>query len=211
MSPVESKIRDQYNQLAQIYDLRWRRYINNTLTFLKNWAEVSPSAVVLDIACGTGEFERLLLQDHSAQVITGVDLSERMLMQARRKLAGYPNLSFELARASDLPFPNHCFDVVISANSFHYFPEPEVVLTEMRRVLKPSGKVVILDWSRDFLFCQICDWLLKRVDPVYRQCYTETECHNLLTAAGFYISRARRVRFDVIWGLMIVTATCETS
>ena len=88
MNPTESKIRDQYNQLALIYDQRWRRYVSKTLTFLKNWAAISPSAVVLDIACGTGEFERLLLQDNSTQVITGVDLSERMLMQARRKLEG---------------------------------------------------------------------------------------------------------------------------
>ena len=208
MNPIESKIRDQYNQLAQIYDQRWRRYIRNSLTFLKDWAAVSPSAVVLDIACGTGEFARLLLQDNSAQAITGVDISERMLMQARRKLEGYPNLSFELAKASDLPFPDHCFDVVVSANAFHYFPAPEAALTEMQRVLKPGGKVMILDWCRDFWLCRICDWWLQRWDPAYRQCYTEAECHTLLAATGFNISRAQRVRFDVIWGLMTVTATC---
>ena len=207
MNPTESKIRDQYNQLALIYDQRWRRYISNTLTFLKNWAAISPSAVVLDIACGTGEFERLLLQDNSTQVITGVDLSERMLMQARRKLEGYPNLSFELARASDLPFSDHCFDVIITANAFHYFPDPDTALTEMRRVLKSAGKVVILDWCRDFWLCQICDWWLKRLDPAYRQCYTEAECHSLLKTVGFNICRAQRVRFDVIWGLMTMTAT----
>lgn len=138
MNPVEAKIRDQYNQLALIYDQRWRRYIANTLTFLKAWAAISPSAVVLDIACGAGEFERLLLQENSAQVISGVDISEQMLMQARQKLKGYPGVSFKLARASDLPFPDQGFDVIVSANAFHYFPDPAIALTEMQRVLKPG-------------------------------------------------------------------------
>jgi ubiquinone/menaquinone biosynthesis C-methylase UbiE len=68
---AETTVRRQYNQLAAVYDLRWRNYIVNTLSFLKTWVEISPTDTVLDIACGTGEFERLLLTEYSSQQIVG--------------------------------------------------------------------------------------------------------------------------------------------
>lgn len=77
---VESAIQRQYDNVAQGYDLRWRRYLSDTLTFLKEWANIPPAATVLDVACGTGELVRLLLQDHPNQVITGIDISEQMVV-----------------------------------------------------------------------------------------------------------------------------------
>ena len=206
MHPHESTIQEQYNRLAHIYDWRWGRYTSNTLSFFKAWAEIPIAAVVLDIACGTGELERLLLNDDPNRAIVGVDISEQMLAQARQKLSGYANLSFQQAIASQLPFPDQSFDIVVSANALHYFPEPEMALKEIKRVLKPQGSVVILDWCKDFLLCRVGDWILKRLDSAYQQCYTEAELHDLLNDAGFHIARVQRVRFDVVWGLMAVSA-----
>lgn len=206
MHPHESTIQAQYNQLAHIYDWRWGRYLSNTLSFFNAWADIPPAAAVLDIACGTGELERLLLNNNPARTIVGVDLSEQMLAQARQKLSAYGNVTFQQATASQLPFPDQGFDVVVSANAFHYFPEPEQALMEMQRVLKPGGRLVLLDWCKDFLLCRLCDWVLQRLDPAYQQCYTEAELHGLLNAAGFCIDRSQRVRFDLVWGLMAVSA-----
>ena len=202
----EIKVRAQYEQLADIYDLRWRKYIANTLSFLYNWEQIDSQSTVLDVACGTGEFERLLLDKNPTQRITGVDISEKMLDIARNKCQDYPNVEFYKASANLLPFANHSFDVVVCANSFHYFDYPLATLAEMKRVLKPNGKVVILDWSKDFLICRICDWILKIFDPAHQQCYTQAELHELLISADFNICRAAKVRFGVIWGLMVVTA-----
>jgi ubiquinone/menaquinone biosynthesis C-methylase UbiE len=202
----EVKIQIQYDQLADIYDLRWRTYIVNTLTFLHNWEQIDSQAKILDIACGTGEFERLLLDKNPTQKITGIDISANMLSVAREKYQTYPNIEFQKASVHSLPFDNNCFDVVVSANAFHYFDEPQVALAEMKRVLKPNGKIVILDWNKDYLMCKIFDWALQIFDPAYQQCYTEAELHQLLVAADFKICRATKVRFGVIWGLMAVTA-----
>ncbi|BAU04479.1 hypothetical protein FDUTEX481_04615 [Tolypothrix sp. PCC 7601] len=49
---LESKVRNQYNQVASIYGQRWNYYISNTLSFLKTWANLPPTATLLDIACG---------------------------------------------------------------------------------------------------------------------------------------------------------------
>lgn len=202
----ESTVRQQYNQLATVYDRRWQHYITKTLLFLKQWAQIPASARVLDLACGTGEFERLLLQESPDQLITGVDISEQMLAIAHQKLKPYPNVSLQLATASDLPFADRSFDVIVSANSFHYFDNPELALKEMKRVVKPGGKVVILDWCKDYFVCRVCDALLQRFDPAHQQCYTQAEFHHLLNTAGFKIQQATKVRFGLIWGLMVVTA-----
>ncbi len=202
----EIKVRAQYEQLADIYDLRWRKYINNTLTFLYNWEQIDSQSTILDVACGTGEFERLLLGKNPTQRITGVDISEKMLDIARKKYRVYSNVEFHQTSANSLPFASHTFDVVVCANAFHYFDLPQVALAEIKRVLKPNGKVVILDWSKDYLICRICDWVLQIFDSAHQQCYTQAQLHQLLISADFKIHRAAKVRFRFIWGLMVVTA-----
>ncbi len=204
---TETTVRKQYDQLAAVYDLFWRRYIANTLSFLKSWAEISPLDIVLDVGCGTGEFERLLLAEYSSLQIVGVDISEKMLAIAKQKCSIYPQVSFELASASALPFNSDSFDVIVSASSFHYFDDPLAALTEIKRVLKPDGKVVILDWCKDYLGCKIYDVILRIFDPAYQQCYTQDEFHHLLEEANFAVDRARRkIRFGVMWELMVATA-----
>ncbi|AFZ61220.1 class I SAM-dependent methyltransferase [Anabaena cylindrica FACHB-243] len=205
----ETIVRKQYDQLAVIYDLRWKSYIANTLSFLKTWAEISPTETILDVACGTGEFERLLLDECSLQQIVGVDISDKMLAIAKQKCRAYPQVSFQIASASNLPFDNDSFDVIVSANSFHYFDDPLAALKEMRRVLKPDGKVIILDWCRDYLVCKICDIILKVFDPAHKQCYTQNEFHCLLEDADFAIYRATKIRLGVFWGLMVATASLK--
>ncbi|WP_013324447.1 class I SAM-dependent methyltransferase [Gloeothece verrucosa] len=206
---IETIIREQYNQMAQIYDQRWKNYISKTLSFLKNWAEISSDQVVLDLGCGTGEFERLLLTENPEQKIIGIDISEEMLVKAKYKCQGYPNVSFQQASVSSLPFNTHTFDVIVSASAFHYFEHPETAIQEIKRVLKPDGKVVILDWCKDYLLMQFLDFGLKFVDPAYKKCYTENEFHYLLTSGQFNIKRSTKFNIDLWWQMMIVAATPE--
>jgi ubiquinone/menaquinone biosynthesis C-methylase UbiE len=208
---TEAKVRQQYNRLATVYDQRWKHYVTNTLEFLKVWVHPSSTEKVLDIACGTGEFERIVLAENSNQQIVGVDISEQMLAIAKQKNRTFPNVSFQIANADSLPFTAHNFDIVISANAFHYFDDPVAALKEMKRVLKPGGRMVILDWCRDFLVCKICDGLLKLIDSAHQQCYSQKEFHDLLTASGFVVERSERVRFGWILGLMIATGRPSTT
>jgi ubiquinone/menaquinone biosynthesis C-methylase UbiE len=197
-----------YDKQANRYDQRWRRYITRTLGFLKASISFRPSETILDVGCGTGEFERLLLSEYPEQRIVGIDISENMLRLARKKCSPYPNVAFLKADASTLPFPDHSFDLIISANSLHYFEQPGVSLAEMRRVLLPSGSVVILDWCKNYLMCQCFDFFLKRIERGYHSCYTQHELHSLLRSAGFAIQSAQRTKLgSIFWGHMIVVAT----
>lgn len=210
----EKLVRQEYDQIANIYDQRWDSYITKTLTYLKNWANISPLATVLDVGCGTGEFESLILRDNPKQQITGIDISEQMLLVARQKFRAnpnvYPNVSFQIAGVSNLPFTNHSFDVVVSASAFHFFDDPVAALAEIKRVLKPDGKVFILDWCKDYFFCRLIDLYLKIFNSAHKRCYTQAEFHELLTSANFNIERAAKFNFDIIWGMMVVETTVHS-
>ncbi|MBD2359512.1 class I SAM-dependent methyltransferase [Tolypothrix sp. FACHB-123] len=206
----ETLIRKQYNEMADSYDKRWNTYITKTLSILKNWAEIAPETTVLDVGCGTGELELLLLRQNPQQVIIGVDISEKMLHVAQQKCHAYFHVSFYNVSVSELPFENNSFDIIVSASVFHYFDDSNAALKEIKRVLKPEGKVFILDWCKDYLSCQICDFILKLVDPAYKQCYTQKEFHRLLASAQFDIERAAKFRFNFVWGMMIVQAISQT-
>jgi len=199
-------VRQLHDRLAGVYDRRWSRYISQTLAFLKTWVSLPPRAAVLDVGCGTGEFERLMVSEYPEQLIVGIDLSAKMLEIAQEKCQAHPNVTFCIASAAALPFADHSFDVVVSASALHYFDQPALSLGEMRRVLKPGGSAVILDWCKDYLVCRLFDLVLKLIEPAYQQCYTQPEFHRLLAAAQFKIQSAGRVRFGLLWGLMIATA-----
>ena len=195
-----------YDKQANSYDRRWRRYVASTLTFLKSSVSFCPSDRILDVGCGTGEFERLILSEHPEQRMVGIDISERMLSAARKKCAAHSGAAFLRANASALPFPDDSFEVIVSASALHYFDQPMASLQEMRRVLAPSGSVVILDWCKDYLMCRLFDFVLRRIEPGYHACYTQREFHLLLSRAGFEIRSAGRVRSRWIWGLMKAVA-----
>lgn len=195
-----------YDKLADSYDQRWRSYIARTLAFLKASISVRSSDKILDIGCGTGEFERLILTEHPQQRVVGIDISEKMLGLARKKCGAYPNAAFLRADAAALPFPDRSFDLIVSASALHYFDQPSAAFAEMRRVIIPTGSVVILDWCKDYLMCRCFDLVLRRIERGYRSCYTQREFHRLLNSAGLAIQSAQRKKFGLIWGLMIATA-----
>jgi ubiquinone/menaquinone biosynthesis C-methylase UbiE len=201
-----------YDKQANRYDRTWSRYIARTLGFLKASISFRSSDKILDVACGTGEFERLILSEHPDQQMIGIDISEKMLHFAREKCSGYPNAAFLKAGASALPFPDHSFDLVVSANSLHYFDNPSASLAEMRRVLLPAGSLVILDWCKDYLLCRCSDFFFRRIERGYQSCYTQRELQLLLDDAGFAVQSARKIKLgSIFWGHMIAAATPSTA
>ena len=209
ISPSEDARKQEYDRLAPIYDRRWQNYISKSLSFLLNFADIDTSAIILDLACGTGELAKLLLEQNPQQQITGVDISESMLEIAHNKLDTYSNVSLLRASVTSLPFDNDSFDLIICANAFHYFENPELALTEMKRVLKPKGEVIILDWCRDYWVFKLCDLVFRFIDPAYQRCYTQKELEQLLTTSDFDVMKDKKLRFGFIWELITLAAFDE--
>ncbi len=204
MSSSASRI--EYNRMAVIYDWWWSGYLRRTLRLLQDCTHIPPHARVLDTACGTGAWERLLLAEQPQQQVVGVDLSAGMLRVAQRKAGTYPHVAFGAADVTQLPFAPSSFDIVVTASALHYFPDPAAALAEMRRVLTPKGQIIILDWCRDGWTIRILDRMLKLIDPAHHQAYTQHELDRLLHANGLVVHQAIRCRVSLIWDMMIAVA-----
>lgn len=113
--------------------------------------EPPPGAAVLEVGFGPGQALELLAQTRSLGLVAGVDHSELMVANARRRLDGGRGdaaLDLRCADAGDLPFADESFDLVFAVNSYHQWPDKEGALAEMVGVLKPAGDLVLS--IRDF-------------------------------------------------------------
>src|SRR3989338_2270956 len=206
MVSFEERVRRQYDQVAYAYDKRWKSYIHSSLRFLKEWMHVTGRERILDVACGTGALEELIVRENPFQKTAGVDLSQEMLNIAKRKLAAYPNVQFFLAGASHLPFADDTFDLVVCANSFHYFDDPVGSLREVKRILRRGGRLIILDWCRDYLVCRLCDLFLKVFDRAHKYCYRQRELNRFLADASVQVLSGHKFKLNLVWGMMIADA-----
>lgn len=116
-----------------------------------------PGMKVLDVGCGTGNFSLKLARRGVA--VTGIDISAEMLKVARSKAAQNPELKMEFKSMdfNQLDFADESFDGVISMTALEFAPDLAHVYTEMYRVLKPGGQLLIGvitsegDWGRYYL------------------------------------------------------------
>jgi demethylmenaquinone methyltransferase / 2-methoxy-6-polyprenyl-1,4-benzoquinol methylase len=149
------RVNDLFATIAPRYDL-----INDLQSFglhrawkrrLIELAEVRPGCDALDVCCGTGDVA-FALADAGSKV-TGADFSAPMLEVARQRSLNHRNrreeiLNFVEADALHLPFPAETFDIVTIAYGLRNLADFRAGLVEMLRVLKPGGKLLILDFGK---------------------------------------------------------------
>ena len=138
-------VRREYDRLAPEYDRRWGLYVEATLRAMLDAPDFEGHERVLDLACGTGELERRLLARWPGLRVLGADLSRGMLREAAAKKSA-ANTGWVQADAHRPPFADSRFDAVLCANSFHYFRAPAGSLATIRRVLRPDGRLMLVDW-----------------------------------------------------------------
>jgi demethylmenaquinone methyltransferase/2-methoxy-6-polyprenyl-1,4-benzoquinol methylase len=144
-------------------DLYWRRKAIDTLRDLK-------PRRILDVATGTGDFAIASLRLDPESVL-GVDIAEKMLAVGREKVAKKglsKTITLMTGEAEHLAFPDGSFDASIVAFGARNFEHLEQGLSEMGRVLRPGGRIVVLEFSRPaaFPFKQIYFFYFRRVLPL---------------------------------------------
>ncbi|MFW6338786.1 MAG: ArsR/SmtB family transcription factor [Alkalispirochaetaceae bacterium] len=98
---------------------------------------------IADVGCGNGKLSALLAS--SGNDVIGVDNAEEQIRLARELYDGRAGLSFRVAEAEELPFPDESLDVVVFSHSLHHMPRPERALHEAARTLVPRGRIVLVD------------------------------------------------------------------
>ncbi len=106
---------------------------------------LSDNDLALDIATGTGEFARALAPQVAS--VIGIDATDAMMEQGKKFIdqAGIRNVTFQRGVVQDIPFEDETFDIVSSRYAFHHFAEPKSVISEMVRVCKTGGHIIIVD------------------------------------------------------------------
>ncbi len=113
---------------------------------LVGFAGVKIGESVLDVATGTGVVA--VTAARAGARVSALDLTPELLAEAREngRIAEHPEIAWQEADAEKLPYPDASFDVVVSQFGHMFAPRPEVVVAEMRRVLKPTGRVAFATW-----------------------------------------------------------------
>lgn len=195
-----------YGKMARHYDRRWRAYLQFTLGEALSASRLGGTERVLDVGCGTGEFERMAIEKFPQLTIVGVDMSPTMLERARKKMAAFPQVNFETGEAEDLPFEAQSYDAVVLANVFHHVRDPETALKECARVLRTRGKLVLVDWCLDFWFQRWAHYWRKWTNPAYVRTYRSAEASERLLRAGLVVEEMRRFIAPPLYGMMRLTA-----
>ena len=111
-------------------------------------------AAVLDVGCGTGELTARLAAKFPGASFVGVDLEEPHLERARTRCATFgARVRFEVADALALPYGDAAFDYVVCRHVIQAVPDPARVLAEIRRVLRPGGRVHLIAEDYGMLWC----------------------------------------------------------
>lgn len=144
---ANDRLKHKYADEAPGYDGEmdfWERYIFGAQH--RSWACSKAVGETLEVAIGTG----LNLPHYAAGVrITGVDLSTEMLAVAEARAQALElQISLKEADAQDLPFEDRSFDTVVCTYALCSVPDEAVAVLEMRRVLKPGGRLILVDHVR---------------------------------------------------------------
>ena len=193
---------------ATDYEPLWRTQLAGVQAALLREAALAPGEEVLDIACGTGLVTLAAARavaPHGA--VVGVDLSGEMVAAAAKHAQAWqlPNASFARMDAERLELPDSRFDVTLCALGLMYLPEPEQALREMRRVLRPGGRMVSAVWGERArcgwaaLFGIVQAEVQSEVCPLFFRLGQGDTLARGCAAAGFESVRQQRITTTLVY------------
>ena len=185
----------KWDARAETYDetrfhyFRWMQ--RKALGFLDLMAGIR----FLDLGCGTGYAVRNVAAEAKHEgLFCGIDISPRMIEVAREKSGGFFKcMRFEVANAEELPFGADSFDAVLCTNSFHHYAYPSMVFAEVRRVLRPGGRLCILDVTADSRIVRWIDSRVRLKEPEHVRFYSTSEYSKMFEVAGLRCKASKTI------------------
>ena len=188
----QKKIQEHYDTIADVYDhhydeRRGRSYYSHLSTYILD--ALPRTGKLLDIGCGTGLFVERYIGDGRSAV--GLDISSGMIERARRRCRA---CDYTVGAGERIPFYDNTFDAISSMLVFSYVRDPEAMLSEAFRVLKPGGAIALCTLGKKLLTCgipaiyhigekmNVKHVVMKNFGERY---YDREEMRKLFTNAGF--------------------------
>ncbi len=183
MSYDKEQAAEEFTRWSESYDrciLQWLLFGPSHRVLIRRIREVvgDRPARILDVGCGTGVFASGIRAALPQVEVCGVDLVSEMLDKGQPRWRLHRGHVLPVQGDSErLPFASGTFDIVTCANSFHHYPRQERAITEMARVLRTGGRLMVIDGYRD----RIWGWFIFDV------CVSSVE-------GGVHHASARRFR-----------------
>jgi ubiquinone/menaquinone biosynthesis C-methylase UbiE len=194
------RVRAQFEPVARNYVTSHFHADADRLAEVVDLVEPRPDDVVLDVATGTGN-TALALAPRVAWVI-GLDLAPGMLEQAAGVAGerGVRNVTWVIGDAAELPFVDESFDAYAVRAAPHHFPDVPQALREAWRVLRPGGRLALVDCSPPVEARDFVHEIEVARDPTHVRSHTVDEWSELLGDTGFEVTSARRRELEWRFG-----------
>ena len=190
-----------WERAAEAYARHWHALLAGVQGELLAMAAPAAGEAVLDVACGAGAVAvAAAAAVGPAGRVLGVDLADAMVLAAGRRARelGFAHARFERMDAERLALPDAAFDVALCALGLMYLPEPAAALRELKRVLRPGGRVVLAVWGERAhcgwapLFGIVDDEVRSEVCPLFFGLGQGAALAQACRAAGLQVTEQRR-------------------
>jgi phosphatidylethanolamine/phosphatidyl-N-methylethanolamine N-methyltransferase len=190
-----------YGGQAHFYDLVFEPFYGPGHRRAIRAMDPQPGQRVLEVGAGTGL--SLPYYPHDIQ-LTGIDLSPKMLAKAERRARrlGFSHVDYKIMDALKMDFGKAQFDHVVAMQLFSVVPDPQRLLSEMRRVCKPGGKIIFANYfGSDRLSARFWRQVLNPLKPVlgFRPLYRRARFLELAKELNWEFYEGKELGFTVAW------------
>jgi ubiquinone/menaquinone biosynthesis C-methylase UbiE len=173
------------NNSIKFLGLKIKYDFNKFQSMVVDLIDIPNVQTFLDIGCGTGWAMNYAFNKFGGKgEFYGIDLSQKMIDKAIQLYKDNQHLHFVQGESTALPYVDNLFDVIMSTNAFHHFPDPDKALSEICRVLKPGGKLLILDPTADGPFSKIMNFIGHYLEKELVKIYSTKQFRKMFAKAG---------------------------
>jgi ubiquinone/menaquinone biosynthesis C-methylase UbiE len=137
-----------YDQQAQVYDSRYMEEQNAKIENALSGMRLKSDGLVLDMGCGTGFLLHHI--NKSTKLIVGLDISSKLLQEAKKHTKNLSNVLLVRADADNTPFPDRLFDKAFAVTLLQNMPDFTTTILEMKRISKPETVFVVTGLKKKF-------------------------------------------------------------
>jgi ubiquinone/menaquinone biosynthesis C-methylase UbiE len=183
-------IRDRFTRTAEVFGNFVLQERAAEADKLARFVEAASNHRALDLACGPGTLALRFAQ--RARWVCGLDFTPAMLLRARGTAAWQQlaNVDFALGDANLVPFADGAFDLAVTSYSLHHIPHPSRVVREMARIVKPGGRVGVLDIRvpEDSRVAEVSNQIERLRDPSHTRTLARSEFEKIFAEAGLAVT-----------------------
>lgn len=186
---LENQNRKFFNFWSRYYDKGFfsKILLNIIIKTIKS-IKIKNNSRVLDVGCGTGSLLYLLENRNLGLELYGMDISEKMLKIAEKKLN---KTKLIIASAFDInkKFKENFFDYIFVVDAFHHIPEKEKIMKKFYKILKKNGKLIITDFDFGPLF----NFIFYLIEPGNSGVPTKKQILELFRESNFFVEKQKKL------------------